>query len=379
MIFIIIGVILVWQWLIVAIEGLRFERRCLKIENSARQSSHSLVSVVIPARNEARKIAECLQSIENQDYKNIQVIMVNDRSTDQTQQIMEQFAKKNSHWILRTVQDLPQGWLGKNNALRVGAREAQGHYLLFTDGDVKFESQAIRTAVELSETLNLDHLVLFPRLISNDLLMSAMQCIFSVFFLTIFKPSKIGRSANYYVGVGAFNLVRTSFYQKIGGHQKLRLEIIDDLMLGKVIVAAGGKQEALIGKNLLSVEWYSDWREMIQGFEKNGFAAFRYSLFSFFLRTLLTFFFNLVPYVSLFFARGLGLYLILLSLVMMFAIFSQAAKKMDYSPMVLFLAPLGSWLIWFAQLRSVIITLYNGGVSWRDTKYNLSDLRKNMI
>ena len=333
------------------------------------------VSVIVPAKDEQSSIRQCLNSLAGQTYKNLECILINDRSKDSTGAIMEEFAKAHPHFKMISIHELPDGWLGKTHALQKGADLASGEYLLFTDGDVSFEKEAIFKAVQICTENNLDHLCLVPKLYSKSWLLASLNAFFGIFFLSFLKPSKIGKYKNFYAGVGAFNLVKHSVYQSIGEHKKLRLEILDDMMLGKLISFSGFSCAMLYGKGLISLTWYANIKEMIAGFEKNGFAVVEYSVFAFVLTGFYMLYFFFLPYVFIFFSPPLAQTGFILSLLLMQGVFFEVARKLDYNPLTSFLVPFSAWIVYFAQTRSVFLNLTRGKVIWRETSYSLKELK----
>ena len=210
------------------------------------------VTVVVPARDEAEKVGEALRSLARLDYPALEVIAVNDRSRDETAAILDRIAAEEPRVRALHIAELPEGWLGKCHAMQAGANRAEGELLLFTDGDVVFAPETLRHAVRFLVGRRLDHLALMPGLVSGGYWEDAAKSYFAMLFLVGVKAWAAGSaSKNIYVGIGACNLVRRAAYEGIGGHEALRLEVADDLMLGKRIKQAGYRQEALIASDHL--------------------------------------------------------------------------------------------------------------------------------
>ena len=185
----------------------------------------------------------------------------------------------------------------------------------------------------------------------------------------------MGRNKKFYAGTGAFNLVKRSVYQSIGEHNRLRLEVLDDVMLGKLIAFSGFACAMAYGKGLLSLTWYGSVKEMVAGFEKNGFAAMEYSVFSSFLLGISMAYFYFLPFVVVFFAPPLAQAGFLLSFFLMQGVFFEVARQLGYNPLIGLFVPFSSWLVYFAQIRSVFLNLTRGRVIWRDTSYSLRQLK----
>ena len=122
------------------------------------------VSVILPARNEEGFISKCLETLSLQDYKNFEVIAIDDSSEDRTGEIITKFAKDNSKIIHVSAREKPEKWMGKNWACMEGFKKATGEIMLFTDADTKFEKNVITLAVAHLQSENLDALTVIPRL-----------------------------------------------------------------------------------------------------------------------------------------------------------------------------------------------------------------------
>ena len=180
------------------------------------------MSIVIPARNEAKKIAEALQSVLKQDYPNLEFMVLNDRSTDNTATILAGLAAKDARLRVENISELPAGWLGKNYALYRGAERASGELLLFTDADVVMNPSAVSRAVHYLRANRLDHLAVMPAVRMPTLALRLFCSAFGVFFSAYMRQwkAKDPRSPRF-VGVGAFNLVARDAYRAIGSTRPL--------------------------------------------------------------------------------------------------------------------------------------------------------------
>ncbi len=205
-----------------------------------------LVSIIIPARNEERNLREALQSVLTQDYPNREIIVVDDRSTDRTGAILEEMTARQSGLKLLRVTRLPQGWLGKNHALHLGAAEARGEYLLFTDADVVMAPSALARAVGYMRKEGLDQLAVGPVVTMRGQVLNCFAGAFMVFFTLYARPWKVrDPKSSSHIGIGAFNLVRSEAYRAVGGHEAIAMRPDDDMKLGKLIKKKGFLQDLL--------------------------------------------------------------------------------------------------------------------------------------
>lgn len=336
------------------------------------------LSVVIAARNEAEKIEGALLSLLNEDYPGLEVVVVNDRSTDATGIILDRLA--NAHPQLRVIHvtDLPAGWLGKNHALQKGLESACDDFVLFTDADVHFKQNTLRRAVAYMQSRQLDHLASLPALLNAQPSMRLMLPAFSVFFLQITQPWKArDPESDRHIGVGAFNLVRRSAMISLGGFEPIRLRPDDDLMLARLLKSNNCRADFVLANEQISVEWYRTAGETIRGLEKNSFAHFNYAPVTTSITMLLTLYLVYMPIIGLALFPGLAGWLSVAgcSAMLLFAMIISRMIRLSVLWGLLF--PVGSLLIVYATLRSMIITLRQGGIVWRDTFYSLQELRSN--
>lgn len=338
------------------------------------------VSIVIPARNEERNLEEALRSVLAQDYPNVEIVVVDDRSTDRTGEILDRMAAADPRLQVVHVTELPPGWLGKNHALELGSEGATGDFLLFTDADVVMEPTAVRRAVARMEAKELDHVTSSPEIERTGLLYEMFIGTFAVFFAMYTKPWKVGDpKASQHIGIGAFNLVRTSGYRAVGGHRPIALRPDDDLKLGKLLKKNGYRQEFLFGHGMLRVEWYASIRELVRGLTKNAFPAVDYRLSVVILSTLAQLAVNVWPFLAVFGTTGatrlLNLSICLLILVLCAVNAPLAGVRRWYGIGY----PVASLLFLYILWRSTLLILWTGGIEWRGTRYPLADLKANKV
>jgi glycosyltransferase involved in cell wall biosynthesis len=339
-------------------------------------SEHIKVSVIIPACNEAGTIEPALDSVLKISYPNLEIIVVNDRSTDDTASILEHMAKR--YPALRVVQiaALPPAWLGKNHALQRGAQLASGDYILFTDADVMFAPASIGLAVAYCEAHRVDHLTLLFDVLARTSLLAMLVLSFSVNFMARFKPWKVATSKKYFLGAGGFNLVRRSAYIEMGTHAAIPMAVLDDLMLGKLMKQHGFTQHVLYGRDLVSVEWYRSTPEMMQGLMKNAFAAFDFSLIQLAAVSMLMLVLRVWPWMALFATHGAEWWMNLLTVFAGMALYIDFIRASGQSYRCLLFAPVAALLELAIWWRASISTLMRGGIVWRGTYYPLSELKR---
>ena len=338
------------------------------------------VSIVIPARNEERKIREALLSVLSQDYANLEFIVLNDRSTDQTGGILAEMAAADARLQVVNITELPTGWLGKNYALYQGAQRAIGELLLFTDADVVMDPSMLAKAVSYLGANHLDHLAVMPKVSLPGLIPRLFCSAFGIFFAGYIRPWKAKDPASRsFVGIGAFNLVAREAYNAAGTHRAIAMRPDDDIKLGKLLKKADCRQEMVFGMGLLTVEWYSSLREMIDGLMKNTFAGLEYNVAMSIAAGIAVLLLNVWPFAAIFVVKGLAWDLYLLVVMAMLLFISDANRFYGLPRWYAFAHPLSATLFVYILWKSMALALWTGGINWRGTHYPLALLRGNRV
>jgi cellulose synthase/poly-beta-1,6-N-acetylglucosamine synthase-like glycosyltransferase len=343
------------------------------------------LSVIVPARNEAAGIAATLHSLLAVDGVALEIVAVDDRSTDQTGAIMDALADgiaaqggvPGKTMQILHLAELPSGWLGKTHAMALGARHATGEWLLFTDGDVLFRRDALRRALEYATDSGADHMVLLPTILLRSFgerMMVAFLQVLSVWPLRLWRVPD-PRAQRDTIGVGAFNMIRREVYDAIGGWEALRMEVIEDLALGRRVKTSGFAQRAALGLDLVGVRWARGAFGVVDNLTKNLFALCHFR-----------------PELLLGFACGLTLFTLFplaaclagpamwwpagTLLIAFFLAYQRAGRYHHFSAVQMVMFPVAGVLLLYALLRSMFLALWHGGISWRGTFYPLRELRQ---
>ena len=339
------------------------------------------VSILVAARNEAAKLPAALTTLLVQDYPNYEVIMVNDRSQDETPQILDEFDQKHDHLTVTHLSQLPPGWLGKPHALTQAYQQATGEWLLFTDADVHFAPDLLKRSLSLALAQGWDHVTLLPfGELEGFWEKTAITYWVGTFALGL-KPWRVSNPrAKEYVGVGAFQLVRRTTYEAIGTHQRLAMEVVEDVKLGKLVKLGGFCSGVALGEKRLQIRWVEGLGEYVRNLSKNMFAACGFSVSYALLLVVLSLAVTVLPLGGLLFASGAARNLsVLCFLAAGLTHMKSGVRLCRASPLYALTFPLGAVLLSYTLLRSMVVTLWRGGVLWRDTFYPLKDLRKGMV
>jgi glycosyltransferase involved in cell wall biosynthesis len=334
-------------------------------------------SVVIAARNEEARIEGTVRRLLAQDGVEAEFLIVDDRSTDGTGEILRQLAKEDARVKWKRVDVLPDGWLGKCHACHAGASAATGDWILFTDADCWFKPDVIARAVRLAQREGADHVVISPGMDLKSPGARAWQLLFLTCVSSWFSGVNRDRPKSH-IGSGAFNLVRAAAYRQCGGYEALRLTVLDDVKLGLLLVRAGKRTRAYLGGNDVECHWGTTVRSMVKLIEKNHFAAldFRLGLALAVGVALMLLFALFVLCLISGTAAGLAAALSSLTLILPAGIL---ARRVGWPWPCAVLAPFLAPVLLYSLLNSTWVTLRQGGVRWRDTFYSLETLRAGTV
>jgi glycosyltransferase involved in cell wall biosynthesis len=347
------------------------------------------LTVVVPARDEAEKIAATLDALLLADYGALRILVVDDRSMDATGTIVDEYVEKQGKGNREQgigkvrprldvihVTELPEGWLGKTHAMEVGTRGSDSDYLLFTDADVLFSPSILRRAMAYVEASEADHLVVLPTMQvqsrGEGMVLGFMQML-GMWASRLWRVSD-AESQRDFVGVGAFNLVRRAALDQIGGWAPQRMVVLEDVTLGRRMKIAGMRQRIAFAPGLVLVHWAAGALGLMRVMTKNLFSAMNF-------RPLLLL--GMCIWVAVFFLgplAGLAWWPTLIPSLLILACVGASYRLMGEVSRIDarygWLYPLGALAFLWALLRSMVVVLAQGGVVWRGTLYPLRELRR---
>jgi hypothetical protein len=338
------------------------------------------VSILFSARDEAEKMPAALRSMLAQDYPRYQVVAVDDRSTDATPQILDEFARACKDLKPVRVDILPPGWVGKPHGLQQAYEHSSGEWLVFTDADVIFEPNVLRRAVSLAIEKGWDHLTLLVAVEMVGFWEKTLVTFFALSGLLYARPWDVPNPrSRCYAGVGAFQLLRRSTYESIGTHRRLAMEVVDDMKLGKLVKEGGYISGVAWPARSLRVRWHAGLRNVIRGTEKNLFAASGFSIGAVTAMIPAGLLFFVTPCLALLFTTGLAQVLAGVAVAAQLSIHAGFAMATRVSPLYALTHPLGALIVVFMLARSTFLTLRQGGIYWRGTFYPLEELRRGLV
>jgi chlorobactene glucosyltransferase len=265
--------------------------------------NQKLVSVLIPARNEEKNIQDLLLSTINQTYENIEIIVADDQSTDNTKELVYEIMRLYPEKNIRLYENdyLPKGWNGKCWACHNLSLEAHGDFLLFIDADVKLNKYAIESAVYELEKRKIDILTVFPTQITNTLSEKIFVGAFMDWTLISLLPIKLSNNMfnKDLVAVnGQFLLFSKNAYDSIGGHISVKGSVVEDYSFGVIAKENKLKLHTFLGDKLIYCRMYKNFNECVKGFTKNYYILSRTrNVFAFIILNLLFVFAFLLPFI----------------------------------------------------------------------------------
>lgn len=338
------------------------------------------ISLLFAARDEEEKLPGALATLMEIDYPDLEVIAVDDRSKDATPRILDEFAAAHPRLRIVHVTKLPPGWLGKPHALQKAFEVSTGDWLLFTDADVRFKPDVLRRAITLANSRAFDHLTLLSDVEMVGFWETVLLTFFGMAFHISSDPSRASQpNSRFYVGIGAFQLLKRSAYEASGTHRRLAMEVVDDMKLGKIVKQSGFRSGAGVAQGSITVRWHAGLGNLIRGVTKNFFAGVGYSVplaaISFAGLLLI----NVAPFLGLLFGHGWIRIFAAIAAGIALCFHTAVAVTMRVSPLYALTHPLGAILLSYMLLRSTVVTIRQGGIVWRDTFYSLEDLKRGSV
>ncbi|MHB8419413.1 MAG: glycosyltransferase family 2 protein [Myxococcales bacterium] len=335
------------------------------------------LSLVVPACNEAATVEAAVASRLADDYPDLEVVLVDDRSTDGTGAILDRLATSDPRVRALHLTELPPGWLGKVHAMDQGARAATGDFLLFSDADVHVAKGTLRRTVAWAEERRLDMLAVAPGIVAPGYWISTVLAAFVRTLLVATRSWAVEEpGSKAYLGVGAFNLVRRSAFARTAAFAWLRLEVGDDFGLGLLMKRAGHRCAVLNGRGCVTVEWYPTLRAMIAGAERAAFSTCDFRLWRAltlaggYLAAEFSFTLAFLP-VGLPWLPALGA--TALSLALLTSWVACRWSWIDSRTVPLFWV--GTLLQVYMVARAGVLGALRGGIVWRGTLYRSEELR----
>jgi len=343
-----------------------------------------LISVLIPARNEEDNIKRCINSLLKQDYENLEILVLDDGSTDRTVEIVSRLAKKDARIRLYYGKPLARGWLGKSYACQQLAGYAKGQYLLFVDADTLHFPTSVSSAVACLLKYKVDALSVFAKQIMVTL-HERMIIPFGNFMIMGFMPLALirrSRRAIFCTAIGQFMLFKREVYEAIGGHESVKGKILEDVIISKQVKRCGYKFMIFDGSNNLYCRMYHNFSEIVSGYSKVLFSSFDYSVTMISTAIVLIAAIYLMPFIML----PLGIifdwqqiYVNIITLQIIFILITRIMLSIRFRMKAadILLYPLSVIYLLSLAVNSVLQFKFNIGVCWKGRTYNVVENEDN--
>jgi chlorobactene glucosyltransferase len=364
--------IILFGWVLVFFLTLLNLALIRRLRRGDRPEREPFVSVIIPARNEARNIDRTIRALLASRYGSFELIVIDDRSTDGTGVIAHSIA--DARLVVVDGEEPPPAWLGKPWALHQGSLRARGELLLFVDADILYDPDALAAGVAYLQKSGRAMITLLPDVQMRGFWehVAMPNLAFSIFVIAPAWLANRTSAPLLAIGGGTGNLIRRDVYDAVGGHAALKGAVVDDIALARLVRSSGSPTEGVRAEEFVSVRMYHGLREIVEGFTKNGFAVFGRSYVAVVLVLAIVAAGNLLPFVLA--AAGDPLSIATVAVIILIRVILFAA--LGYSlPAAIFLHPLMILLWGWIMLRSMWITGVRRRLPWRGRVYDARDTR----
>jgi chlorobactene glucosyltransferase len=342
-------------------------------------NSPPLVSVLIPARNEEKNIRRILNSMLKQDYRNLEILVLDDNSTDATGHIVEEFVKKDGRIKLIKGAPLPAGWKGKCFACHQLSKIAKGSYFVFTDADTLHYPNSISGSLAALLKNNLDVTSIYPRQIAVTF-SERMSVRFINFIILSFMPLilvKHSKAPFFSTAIGQFFLFKREAYEKTGGFEFVKDEILEDINISKQVKRCGLKIMIYDGSDSIFCRMFTNLPDVVKGFSRFIYAAFDCN----FLMEFIAVSFIELIYLGPFILLPIGIFIldwpakiISLNIIQIFLIFTikfVLAIRFKERILDVFFTPVSLAFVYLLAINSYRQSKFGKGVDWKDRVYSV--------
>ncbi|MFL6435863.1 MAG: glycosyltransferase [Nitrososphaeraceae archaeon] len=349
-------------------------------------SKNPKVSVILPARNEEKYIAKCLESLLDQDYPNFEIIAVNDSSNDKTGDIIYEYAKKNSCIVTVNAKPKPDGWAGKNWACYEGYLRATGDVFLFTDADTVHSPYTMSLALGHVLRDNLDAITAIPRLLCKDVWTKITLPMLSNFLHSRFSPLRVNNpktKTGYFFG--SFYMITRRTYEMVGTHKIVKHELVEDGALGGMVKEQKFRMKMVRGERYIEAMWSRDFQTLWHGLRRLMISIHSQNKIAASMMTIAVFFllfepFLLVPYSLVLYLQSDDfvsqiMFDINLGTVCIIILANAIQSKFGVfqNPFYALASPLSAAIISLSFIASILSAKKAGAVNWRDRRYTVRE------
>ncbi len=368
-------------------KSFKFSPRLLKPNDNETKSS--FVSIIIPARNEEKLIKKCLSSLLNQNHSNFEIIVIDDDSSDKTIDKIQSLTNTDKIRIIKAGKK-PEGWIGKNWPCYLGYKYSKGNYLLFTDADTIHSPSSIRNSLFTLLEEQLDVLTVVPNLIYPTFIVKMVLPILSIFMFSRYSPIRVN-DPKIKLGYlfGSFFIMSKTIYEKVGTHESVKSEIVEDGALGKKIKECGFQLRMFRGEDTLSAYWARDFHTLWNSLKRLIIPMYFTNKINSIFLTIGIFLLMVFPFVvlactflNMLISNSINYFFIMLLFVLstlnvslIYLTNYYQLKKAGTHRVKYFLgAPLGCLIVSISFMWSIISSEKKGVINWRNRIYHYDKL-----
>ena len=378
------GIFFTWVYFLLSmIKSIKESPRLERIKNL--KNTFPRVSIILPARNEERYIRRCIDSLIKQDYPDFEIVLVNDESSDKTLEIMNEYQNSYPDIKVLSVNRPNDDWIGKNWACYQGYLKSNGNLLLFTDADSYHSENTMSLAVQNINHHDLDAITIMPRLLSYDFFTKVTLPLLTTFMHTKFSPLKVNNEKSklgYFFG--SYFIIKRDTYEKVGTHESVKHEIIEDGALGKKVKEGNFKLRMVRGERYVQAIWARNSSELSKAMDRLLIPMFKENRLKSTLLSIALFFLMIFPFMmiplsltlSIVHTNQLNFVIFLFATMILFILMLTNLIQISYTLFFNKLYSLGfiigALIIVSRFLVRIVISNRKSVVNWRDRIYNLT-------
>lgn len=370
---------LIYLWIRSIKYSPRLTEKNVKVLHSAPK-----VSIIVPIRNEEKSIGNCIDSLLNQDYPNFELILVNDKSTDRTPDILKQYSEREQKVRVVNLEYKPDNWIGKSWACLQGYLHSDGEILLFTDADTYHMKNTLRLAVQYLIGIKLDALSMLPKMLAANFFVKVTLPFLTLYQHTYISPININdpskKAVNY---LAHFCMIKKTVYDQIGTHETVRDKFSEDLAIGEILKKGNFRMHMVRGELNLTTDTIRTPKLIFNQISRYIIPYFRENKLGAIVKTLSEFAITFLPFLLLAYSilsTGLKLtfslesILFLCNLVTVLNIIIISSLQSKYvvyqNPWYGIAAPVGACIFSFAFIIGLVKAIIKAPIGWREREYD---------
>lgn len=344
-----------------------------------------LVTAIIPAKDEEAALAACLESVRAQNYPNLEILVVDDRSVDNTYAIAYEQAKQDPRVRVIRIEELPPGWTGKTHALHVASQHATGEWLWYLDADTRHQPNCLSIVLQYGASHRADLVSLIPNMRCETFWEHVVQPLAGIVLLRSFPLISVNRdSSRKAFANGQFILIKRTAYDEAGGHAAVRDRFVEDIGLAKNVKKLGKPIRVAMAREISSTRMYTSLPQLVRGWSRILFDALDRKAHKLVYKIVEPLIHSQTTYLAFpaaiimvclgvpegpfaFWLLALTSLHLLMSLSVLYRMYNFSASTTKY----VWWHPLAGLIMDWIFIKSIMMC-FTGKVVWRDTQYGSS-------